>query len=138
MIAFYPIKPIYSERIFSGEKTFELRKRLPSSDVNYILVYSTVPSGKVVGYAKVKALHKKSPNELWKMVADYAGISEEEYRNYFEGAECACAIELEDVKKFIRPFPVSDIASDFTIPQSFCYLDDATFNRLKRRKTESI
>ncbi len=138
MIAFYPIKPVYSERIFSGEKTFELRKKLPNSDVAYILVYSTVPVGKVVGYAKVKALHRKSPGELWRMVACHAGISEEDYKVYFDGAECACAIEIESVKKFVRPFPVSDIASDFTIPQSFCYLDNAVFNRLKRRKVESV
>jgi predicted transcriptional regulator len=138
MIAFYPIKPIYSERIFSGEKTFELRKKLPNSDVAYILVYSTVPVGKVVGYAKVKALHRKSPSELWSMVAGRAGIREEDYKLYFDGAECACAIELENVKRFIRPFPVTEITGDFTIPQSFCYLDDAIFKRLKRRKVESV
>jgi predicted transcriptional regulator len=138
MIAFYPIKPIYSERIFSGEKTFELRKKLPNSDVAYIIVYSTVPVGKVVGYAKVKALHKKSLGELWDMVSRHAGISEQDYRAYFDGADCACAIEIESVKRFVRPFPVSEISSGFIIPQSFCYLDDAVFNRLKRRKVESV
>ncbi|HQQ63047.1 MAG TPA: ASCH domain-containing protein, partial [Pseudomonadales bacterium] len=105
MIAFYPIKPIYSDRIFSGEKTFELRKRLPRADVNYILIYSTVPSGKIVGYAKIKALHKKYPDELWSLVSDRAGISEEDYRIYFHDAEYACAIELEGIKKFKKPFP---------------------------------
>ena len=44
----YPIKPIYSERIMSGEKKYELRKRLPNNKINHILIYATTPVAKAM------------------------------------------------------------------------------------------
>jgi len=138
MIAFYPIKPVYSEKIFSGEKTYELRKRLPAADVNYVVIYSTMPVGMVTGYAKVKAFHKNTVSELWKLVHKRAGINECDYRIYFDGVDCACAIELEEVKRFARPFHCSELSEEFTVPQSFCYIDEKIFRKLKKRKAETV
>ena len=138
MIAFYPIKPVYSERILTGEKTYELRKRLPKLNVKYVLIYSTTPVARVVGYAKVKAFHKAPINELWTLVNEQAGICFQDYQEYFANNKDACAIELYEVRKFARPFIVSDIRDGFSVPQSYCYVDTKTFNRLKRRKSEAV
>jgi predicted transcriptional regulator len=137
-VAFYPIKPIYSDRILSGEKKYELRKRLPSNPFDYILIYATSPVGKVVGYAKVKMIHKKSVDDMWDMVSMCAGISRDDYTSYFGKTEYAYAIELEDVKRFTRPFDTKEISNSFNVPQSFCYVSRNDFNKLKRRKVEDV
>ncbi|MGZ5500734.1 MAG: ASCH domain-containing protein [Nitrososphaeraceae archaeon] len=138
MIAFYPIKPIYSEKILTGKKTYELRKRLPNSDVDYILIYSTCPIAKVVAYAKVKKMYKAHVNDIWEMVSFSAGIDKAGYMDYFGSNDFACAIEFEYVRQFKRPFDVKEINPDFKVPQSFCYIDKEDFRRLKRRKTENV
>lgn len=134
----YPIKPIYTERIMSGEKKYELRKRLPNNEIDYILIYSTTPVGKVVGYAQVKAVYKKSVHDIWDMVSPLAGISEEDYMDYFNGKENACAIELENVWKFKKPFSVKEINENFTVPQSFCYVKEEDFEKVKKRKADYV
>ena len=138
MIAFYPIKPMYSERILVGEKKYELRRRLPSRALTYMLIYSTNPVGKVVGYAKVKKVHKNSIYEIWNMVSSCAGITKIAYETYFKGCDEACALELEDIRRFVRPFCVKEISADFMAPQSFCYVDEAVFKRVSRRKTKAV
>jgi len=134
MIAFYPIKPVYIERILSGEKQFELRKRLPKPETKFILIYSTYPVGLVVGYAEVKGFHQSTVNKLWKKVSKVSGIAKSDYLSYFGSNELACAIEFDKVFRFERPFKVAEVRQGFTVPQSFCYVDKEIFNRLKRRK----
>jgi len=134
----YPIRPIYSEKIMKGEKKYELRKRLPNSEIDYILIYSTTPIAKIVGYAEVKTTHIKSVQDMWKMVSNCAGISKEDYMDYFHGKENACAIELENVWRFKKPFDVKEINENFTVPQSFCYVSTEDFKKLQRRKVEHV
>lgn len=134
VIAFYPIKPIYSNKIIGGEKIYELRKQLPKFKLDYVLIYSTMPVGKVVGYARVENLHKKSVAEIWNMVSKNAGISKKDYFAYFKNVNDACAIELIDVRRFVRPFSVKEISSNFKVPQSFCYINENDFLRFKKRK----
>jgi len=138
MIALYPIKPIYTDRIMSGEKKFELRKRLPSVDVDYIIIYSTFPASKVVGYAKIKKYHSSSIENIWNLVHEQAGIDYGSYNKYFINSTVACAIEFDEVFKFIRPFGISEISKGITVPQSFCYVGEDVFSRLKRRKVLQI
>lgn len=134
MIALYPIKPVYTDRIFSGEKTFELRRRLPKEKLSYILIYSTSPVSKVVGYARVKGIKTGSAHDLWSSHHQSFGISKEDYFSYFNGCKSANAIELTEVKSFIRPFSISDISKDLSVPQSFCYIEKSLFSKVRRRK----
>lgn len=134
----YPIKPVYSEKIMTGEKRYELRKRLPNNNIDYILIYSTVPIGKIVGYAKVKEVYEKTVSDMWEMVSSSAGISEKDYMEYFNGKDNAYAIELEGIKRFKKPFNVKEINQNFTVPQSFCYVNEDDFKRLKKRKVEYV
>jgi predicted transcriptional regulator len=134
----YPIKPIYSEKIMNGQKKYELRKRLPNSEIDYILIYSTTPVAKVVGYAEVKKTHVKPVHDMWIMVSPLAGISKEDYMSYFDGKENAYAIELKNVWRFKSPFDIKEINKNFTVPQSFCYVSEEDFKRLKRRRVEHV
>lgn len=130
MIALYPIKPKYMQRILSGEKRYELRRRLPKNDINFVVLYSTSPESKIVGYAEVKTTHKLPPNDLWKKVKQEAGISKDDYDLYFEGIENACAIEFK--KAFVLDCPISLAVLDeaMSVPQSFCYVAGDAFKKL--------
>jgi predicted transcriptional regulator len=75
---------------------------------------------------------------MWDMVSSLAGISEEDYMEYFNGKEDACAIELENVRRFKKPFNVTEINEKFTVPQSFCYVSEEDFKRLKKRSAEYV
>ena len=138
MIAFYPIKPVYVDRIIDGTKKYELRRRLPSGRIDYVLIYSNSPVAKVVGYAKIKLTLKRTVEELWPLVGKEAGISKADYLSYFEGCNEACALELVDVRRFVRPFGAEEVAHKFVVPQSFCYIEAKDFRRLKKRKTENV
>jgi predicted transcriptional regulator len=50
MDAIFSIRPQYVEAIFRGDKTVELRTRIPSKPVNKIWIYCTSPVKKIVGY----------------------------------------------------------------------------------------
>lgn len=138
MIVLYPIKPIYVEKILSGEKIFELRKRLPKNDVKKIVIYATSPESKVVAVANVRTIHTGEPKKLWKKVASRAGIELKAYKEYFDGCDYAHAIELECVSRFSRPFDISQLGSGITVPQSFCYLAESVFNRISKRKRVDV
>jgi predicted transcriptional regulator len=138
MIALYPIKPVYTERILSGEKRYELRKRLPKGETKYVLIYATYPVGKVVAYGVVKGFHRDTVKGLWGKVSKEAGIALKDYNEYFKASDEACAIEFDRVYKFKRPFNVREIYESFTVPQSFCYVDKVIFDRLRGRKTVKV
>jgi len=138
MIALYSIKPIYSEQIINGNKKYELRKRMPARNLDYILIYSSSPTSKVVGYATVKKIHKKQVANLWMLVSDHAGITKNDYMAYFKDSSDAYALELGEVNRFVKPFNINEIDPACVPPQSFSYVDKNKFSRLKRRKTEIV
>jgi len=138
MIAFYPIKPVYIDRILQGKKKYELRRKLPRIKIEYVFLYATTPVCKVVGYARVGVTHDECKSELWKKVAPWSGIDEADYYSYFEGIENACAIELVEVFKFNKPFHPREISDDFVVPQSFRYVEENVFDRFKNRKTALV
>ena len=138
MIVLYPIKPIYIDRILSGEKTCELRKRLPKRLPEFILLYSTWPVKQVVGYASVLETYKKCVDQLWNQVSSYAGIDEDSYFEYFHNSESACALKFDKVYKFSSPFSLSEIKEGLKAPQSFCYLKKDLFEPLMNKEAVEV
>lgn len=138
MIALYSIKPVYTDKIISGDKIFELRKRLPTAKLDYIVIYSSSPICKIVGYAEILDVHKNKVSSIWKLVSSSAGIAKKDYLEYFKDCDDAYAFELGEVKRFIRPFELSILKPDLVAPQSFSYVDESDFKRIIKRKTESV
>lgn len=134
MIVLYPIKPRYIESILDGDKKFELRRKLPKTTPKYVVLYSTSPVAKVVGYAEVKKVHSLPLEEMWNLVSVDAAIEHDDYLDYFTGIEVANALEFEKVYKFTNPFSLHNLFSDFNIPQSFSYIEPHQFRRITRRK----
>jgi predicted transcriptional regulator len=113
------IKPKYVEKIFNNTKRYEYRRVL-AKNVDSIIVYCTCPVGKVVGELKVKSIIKKSPDAMWKLTYQDAGIGKIEFYEYFNGKSIAYAYEIESVRKYRYPKDLSDFGVSFP-PQSFIY-----------------
>ena len=119
------IKPKYSEAILNNEKRYEFRKTVfKREDVNKIFIYSTSPVGKITGVFKVEKILEGTPEEIWHMCHNYAGISEEEFFNYFENRSRAFAIKIKDSNHLDNPIDPREIFEDFKPPRSFYYIKD--------------
>lgn len=126
------IKPRWAERIYSGEKTVEVRSKLPSSyakglgrDDLRIIFYETVPVMRITGTAVSKGYRF-----LEGYGADLTGtcLNTSEFESYAKGRR-VFGIELEQVRRFEAPMEVS--ASGFRRPPiSFFVLPDDIADRI--------
>jgi predicted transcriptional regulator len=122
------IRPTYVERILSGLKTVELRRRFPKPAArSTALIYSTSPTQAIVGRAIIEAVSQLSLRTLWRRFAPAAAVTREEFDNYFAGVEFGCALHLTDVYAFEAPIHLTDLTRrfEFSPPQSYCYWKEA-------------
>lgn len=121
------IRPEYVDRILSGEKRFEFRRRIfKRSDVDTLVIYATLPVGKVVAEAGITGVMESTPEDIWERTHEEGGISEAGFMDYFRGRDTAYAIRLGDVRVFDDPLPLPDYAPGMTCaPQSFTYISDS-------------
>jgi len=118
------IRPEFAERIFSGKKKFELRKRLPRRDFDRVFLYETGGGG-IVGCFDVASVRSKPVQDLWSEVGEQA-TSRERFYAYFKNINDGNAIEIVDPVRFIRPlYPpdLKELEPQFIIPQGFVYLN---------------
>ena len=119
------IKPQFVEKIRRGEKKFEFRRVLPRCQaVDTVVVYASKPVGKVVGEMIVGDYLTLPIDEMWEWVKDEAGITREEFFNYFHGKKYANAIEIESYQDYEQPIPMDVLFPNRVPPQSYCYLSD--------------
>ena len=119
------VKPIYSEKIFDGSKTVELRRRFPvaapSGTIAYI--YATSPVKAMIGTAEIRDVLKLPIKQIWREFKSVAFIERDKFEKYFEGLEHGFALVFDDAKAFSRPLPLSELREKFGFepPQSFLY-----------------
>lgn len=118
------IKPEYAFSILDGSKRFEFRRRVHRDDrVHTVVIYATMPVGKVVGEFSIRGIHSESPDRLWKKTKDFSGISREFFDEYFDGRDVGHAIEVKSVKRYRNPKPIQAFLASGIAPQSYAYLD---------------
>ena len=115
------IKPIYVDKIFSGEKKYEYRKRMCKEKIDRIIVYSSSPIQKVAGELKIKQVLYDKKSIIWDRTNRYGGITKTKYDKYYENCDYAVAYEIEkailyDKQKDLKDFNVR------TAPQSYVYI----------------
>jgi len=115
------IKTEYADKIFSGEKLFELRKRNLKDEIKTIVVYSSGKAKKVIGEFKIEKIIKDSPEIIWNLGEEVLGIDKKSFYEYFKHSEYAYAIKVKDIIKYDRPKDLSDFGIK-KAPQSFCYI----------------
>lgn len=123
MDALISIHPKYVDRIVSGEKKYEFRKKIPCRPVERIFVYSTNPQKKIVGWFFLSGYIEGDPSDVWEQSKEFAGVTEFEYQNYFMNYNWSYAIMIEQFhvfKDYIDPW----IYGSFFPPQSFLYIEE--------------
>ena len=115
------IKPEYVDKIFSGEKKYEYRKRLCKEKIDTIIVYSSSPIQKVVGELKIKQVLYDKKTIIWNKTNRYGGITKTKYDKYFEKCNNAVAYEIEKAVLYNKPKDLKDF-NVRTAPQSYVYI----------------
>lgn len=119
------IKPFYSDKIFEGIKTVELRRRFPLSPARGTLVYiySTSPVRALVGAAEIDDVEKLPIGALWRRHGRSASILKKDFNAYFRGLEEGYALKLSKARPFSRPLTLKELKErfGFKAPQSFLY-----------------
>lgn len=118
------IKPEFAEKILDGEKRFEFRKVLfKNPDVKTVVIYATLPVGKVLGEFDIDAIISAKPKRLWSLTSQFAGIPYRYFNEYFAGRDIGHAIKVQRVRRYKKPLNLNQVLISGIAPQSFCYLD---------------
>lgn len=133
------IKPKYAKKIYSGEKTVELRKSFPKylgPKNNLVIIYETRPVMAVTGCFWVENVAVNSDPEWlykWLCVGYKIGITYQEYKRYYRDANKAVALLIDKTKKAdnqIALKKVKEIVKGFRPPQSYYYIDEKQTDEL--------
>jgi len=126
------IHPEYVKKILSREKRFEFRRKVPTVEVRFLVIYATHPIMRVVALAEVTSVLSDTPERLWRSTRHFAGISKNYFLQYFDGREVAHAIELGRVIELRKPKALDKISSSIVAPQSYRFVDDLFLKKLGR------
>ena len=120
------IRPKYAIKIFNGEKKVELRKVRPQlSQGDTVLVYVSSPVKQLQGIFVVESISEAMPEQLWSQVKDIAGVSKQEFDDYYAGSKKSYGIFLKSPQTLINPISLIDLRKlwrNFHPPQSYRYL----------------
>jgi predicted transcriptional regulator len=119
--ALLSIRPPYAEAIFRGEKRFEFRRAIFRKAVDVVVVYTTNPTGLVVGEFDVAEIISESVEELWSRTRLNAGIDRGAFLDYFKGRSVGHAIVIGSVRRYRKPLELAQ-AFGIRAPQSFVYV----------------
>ena len=117
------IKPEYVRRIFSGEKKYEFCRKLFRRDVETVVVYATLPVGKVYGEFRIAGIINGTPSDIWRKCYRSAGISKKDFFAYFKGSKGAYALAVGACTEYRRKTSVA-IKYHRRPPQSYVYVED--------------
>jgi len=117
------IKPKFAEAIFAGKKEVEFRKTLFKKDVDKVLVYSTAPVQKIVGYFTIADIVESSPDLLWQRFGKIGYINEEEFFKYYGDTQRGYSLCIATAYKFNKSIDPHVLVERFTPPQSFRYYE---------------
>ena len=131
------IHPNHIDKILSGEKCYEYRKRIPQ-DINYIIVYATAPTKKVVAIIEVDMVMKDTPQNIWDVTQNESGVSYEFFMNYFNEVSTAYAIKFRNIYKLPNPVDITLIDGVKGAPQSYQYVDIPISDLCKKMNLDNI
>ena len=115
------IKPEYVDKIFSGSKKYEYRKRMCKEKIDTIIVYSSSPIQKVVGELKIKQVLYDKKSIIWDKTNRYGGITKTKYDKYYENCDYAVAYEIEKTILYDKQNDLKDFNVKMA-PQSYVYI----------------
>lgn len=129
------IHPQYVDLIARGEKRVEFRRSSFARNISRVVIYSTSPERRVVGFCEVKQVIRSTPSALWREHGKVAGITREALFGYLKGMRDATAIVLSDFHWFVPGLGLSMLGIE-RAPQSFQYLSPSAVAMLDRHKMQ--
>ncbi len=125
-----PIFPRYAWAIIEGRKKVEFRKLNIPVNIKNVVIYSTFPEKKIVGFFRVSKIIKDTPEKLWQDFKHIGFVEKESLFDYYSGHEYGLAIHVGKVKRVNKPFSLAKIKRQ-NPPQSFTYLDNEILKKVK-------
>jgi predicted transcriptional regulator len=120
------IRPTYATKIFSCDKSVELRKVRPRlQDGDKVLVYVSSPVMKLMGLFEVSNVVSDTPHKLWKRVGSSSCVTKDDFFNYYDGSDIGYGIMIKKVFLFDSPVSLTKLrrlVPGFTPPQCYRYL----------------
>ena len=116
-----PIKPIYAERIISGEKKYEYRKKICKNIIDKIYIYETAPVKKIIGECDVIGMISMEKAKVWNATKADAGISKSEFEQYFQKEDIANTYVIDNPRKYKKAMTLADRGIDYIV-QSYTYV----------------
>jgi predicted transcriptional regulator len=133
-VALLSIKPRFSQSILRGEKLVEFRKTGLPEDIQYVLIYETAPTKRLVGWFSIDRVERAAPSTLWRRHSAHSGATRSEFLSYFAEKPHGFAIVIKSVRPLAKQLGIES-AGLMQPPQSFCYIGGDTFTRLTSRST---
>ena len=125
------IKPEYANAIFDGLKLVEFRKQPFKHPVNHVIVYSSSPEKKIIGYFSLGDTDIGNPKTLWKRHRTVGAIEYVDYKAYFGDRDIGVAFQVKKAHRLKKPIALGRLKRDIKPPQSYCYLAEKYFFKLK-------
>ncbi|MGQ4833047.1 MAG: ASCH domain-containing protein [Candidatus Asgardarchaeia archaeon] len=129
------IKPKYAKLILEGKKKYELRKKVPYLPPRTrVVIYASGRTKAIVGEFRVGKVIYLPKRELWTLVKNNGGVTEEEFHLYFQGYRYGYAIEILNPKEYRRKVTLNEIREylgDFRPPVNFMRITKALKELLK-------
>lgn len=120
------IRQPWADRIMSGLKRYEFRRKAPTREIDglYIHIAGTGPYAQ--GLVGVNCVRTDTPEALWEWCGQYSaiapvGMSREEFFEYFDGCEEATAISLAPEPIALEPPVLLSYLGMRGAPQSLAY-----------------
>ncbi|HHW7507979.1 TPA: hypothetical protein ACU21B_001837 [Mannheimia haemolytica] len=115
------IRPQYVEKIFSGKKIYELRRKIFKKDVKTIVVYASSPVMQVIGEVDIEQIISDTPFNIFQKFKENICISQKDYFDYFADTDIAYAIKIQKARQYSNPKRLNDFGVK-RAPQSYIYL----------------
>ena len=123
------IKPEFVGRILEGRKYYEFRKKFPLYAERFVF-YATSPVQRIVAIAERSHLLLGDLEYLWEETSATAGISREEFEQYYRGKTHGVALGLSGIRGMRNDMSLQEIGIE-RAPQSFQYLSEEEWRRVE-------
>lgn len=120
------IKAQYVDKILSGEKKVEFRRKCFSKDVTRAYIYESAPVSAIIGYFEVAGIETDRPMAIWQKYYDIGGILESDFFKYANGPEFMSAIRIGKIHQFKTKIHLNDLKEYgmMSVPQNYCNIDN--------------
>jgi len=120
----FSIHRVYCDRILSGEKRYEFRKRCPEwmRPGCEVALFSSDSPETLLALFEVGEILSGSPEEIWQRTCTAGGIEHDAYLRYYESRTNAFAFEIRNVRRIADGKTVAGLPGLNGVPHSFTRL----------------